>query len=59
MTEPGDERRVLLIETSAEVIEWLEALLATGLYGKNIAEVAEELMRRTLREELYQKEVRK
>lgn len=39
----------LKLSTTPQVIGRLEALAATGLYGKNPTEVAEELLRQHLR----------
>ena len=38
------------LSTTPQVVRALEALAKTGMFGKNAAEVAEELMRQKLRE---------
>lgn len=42
----------LRLSTTRQVLELLDQLAATGLYGKNRAEVAEEMLRARLREAL-------
>lgn len=42
--------KVLRISTTPRVIELLEELVATGLYGKNPAEAADRLLTEKLRE---------
>lgn len=46
---PNNERAIL-IDTSAAVAEALQKLVATGRFGKDVPSLAEELVRRGLRE---------
>jgi hypothetical protein len=50
--EPPRIRRsqVVQISTTPQVLRALQQLVRTGLFGKSVAEVAEELMRGRLRE---------
>jgi hypothetical protein len=48
LAPPG--RVSLTLETSQPVFEALEQMVATGLFGRNVCEAAEQLMRERLRE---------
>jgi len=42
------ETMQLVVSTTPAVVEYLQALVCTGLYGKNPTEAAERLLARTL-----------